>query len=187
MRRGVLDHLLNAPEGHNEFTALQMSKRISDFLRSGKAAVLLSKEERTELGKLAGLHKRLVPLPGVTNPSGSAWVGARILKKAASNFLGMVGLATHGTGGAIVGHGLDHIASALKDARAGKDAVRLFYGPQPKRAAPRMPRLPVMGDRSVCHSSVAAVGMAMSADNDDKGYGDAEIAYDLRGEQFQAD
>ena len=142
IRRGILDHVLNAPEGHNAFTPLQMSKRLHGFLGTGKAKVLLSEGERKELSKLGGLHKRLVPIPGTINPSGTAWVGARLMKHALVTIMRSLGMATHGLVGAAVGHGLGMLGISLKDARAGQDAVRLFYGPQPKSATPKYPRLP---------------------------------------------
>jgi hypothetical protein len=143
VKQGIFDDLVNAPAGHNEYTALQKSKRLSDYLESGVSKVANTAKERAEMAKLASVYKRMVPLPGTTNPSGTAPMLAKVARKAGENILALIGLGAHGVSGAIVGHGLQKGLGALKDAKAGKEAVRLFYGKQARRpvVTGRLPQL----------------------------------------------
>jgi hypothetical protein len=146
VRQGMWEKLTNAGEGKIEFGPQALSQRLHEFLNeSGKplARVLFSKAERAEMAKLASVYKRMTPLRGTTNPSGTAPMLAKIAKKAGDNILALIGLGAHGVPGAIVGHAIQRGAEGLKDARAGKEAVRLFFGPQARRpvAIGRLPQL----------------------------------------------
>jgi hypothetical protein len=149
VRQGIFDDLLNAPAGHNEFTALQKSKRLSDYLESSVAKVANTAAERAEMAKLASIFRRQVPMPGTTNPSGSATIGAKIMKGATNNLMTMLGFATHGPTGAAVGYGLDALGNAAKEGRAKREAVRLFYGAQPKRAPAPISRVPAVVGQAI--------------------------------------
>lgn len=142
VKQAVFDDLINAPAGHNEFTALQKSKRLSDYLGSAVSKVVNTPAERAEMAKLASIYKRMVPLPGTTNPSGSATLGAKIARKALDNVGAMIGLGTGGVPGAIVGHALQRGGEVVRDAKAGKEAIRLFFGKQ-QRAPIKMSRVPM--------------------------------------------
>jgi hypothetical protein len=146
VRQGMWEKLTNAGEGKIEFGPQALSQRLHEFLNeSGKplARVLFSKAEREEMAKLASVYKRMTPLKGTTNPSGTAPMLAKIAKKASNNILALIGLGAHGISGAIVGHAVQRGAEGLKDARAGKEAVRLFFGPQARRpvVSSRLPQL----------------------------------------------
>lgn len=146
VRQGMWEKLTNAGEGKIEFGPQALSQRLHEFLNeSGKplARVLFSKAEREEMAKLASVYKRMTPLKGTTNPSGTAPMLAKIAKKASNNILALIGLGAHGVSGAIVGHAIQRGAEGLKDARAGKEAVRLFFGPQARRpvVSSRLPQL----------------------------------------------
>jgi len=149
VRQGIFDDLLNAPAGHNEFTALQKSKRLSDYLESGVSKVANTTAERAEMAKLASIFRRQVPMAGTTNPSGSATMGAKILKGATNNLMTMLGFATHGPAGAAVGYGLDALGKAAKEGKAKREAVRLFYGAQPKRAPAPVSRVPALVGQAI--------------------------------------
>jgi hypothetical protein len=149
VRQGIFDDLLNAPAGHNEFTALQKSKRLSDYLESGVSKVANTAAERAEMAKLASIYKRQVPMPGTTNPSSSATIGAKILKGATNNLMTMLGFATHGPVGAAVGYGLDALGKAAKEGKAKRESIRLFYGAQPKRPAAPVSRIPIIAAQAV--------------------------------------
>jgi len=138
VRQGMWEKLTNAGEGKIPFEAQALSQRLHEFLNeSGKglSSILFTKAERDEMAKLAAVYRRMTPLKGTTNPSGSATIGAKIAHKAMNNLGAMLGFGAHGVTGAIVGHGVQKAAGALKDARAAKEATQLFFGPQTKRAA----------------------------------------------------
>lgn len=138
VRQGMWEKLTNAGEGKVEFGPQALSQRLHEFLNesgSGLAKVMFTKAERAEMAKLAGVYKSMTPLKGTTNPSGTAPMLAKIANKASENVLGLLGLGAHGLTGAVVGHGLDKGVRTIRDARAGKEATRLFFGDQPKRAA----------------------------------------------------
>ena len=138
VRQGMWEKLTNAGEGKIPFESQALSQRLHEFLNesgSDLAKVMFTKAERAEMAKLAAAHKMLTPLKGTTNPSGSAHIGAKIASKAAQNIGAMLGFGAHGITGAIIGHGVQKAAGAVGDLRAAKDATRLFFGNQPKRAA----------------------------------------------------
>ena len=138
VRQGMWEKLTNAGEGKIQFESQALSQRLHEFLNesgAGLARVMFTKVERAEMAKLAGAHKSMTPLKGTTNPSGTAPMLAKIANKASANILTMLGLGAHGLTGALVGHGLDKGVRTIRDARAGKEATRLFFGDQPKRAA----------------------------------------------------
>jgi len=138
VRQGMWEKLTNAGEGKVPFEAQALSQRLHEFLNeSGKglSSILFTKAERDEMAKLAAVYRRMTPLKGTTNPSGSATIGAKIAHKAMNNLGAMLGFGAHGVTGAIVGHGVQKAAGAIKDARAAKEATQLFFGPQAKRAA----------------------------------------------------
>jgi hypothetical protein len=146
VRQGMWEKLVNAGEGKIPFEAQALSQRLHEFLNeSGKglSTILFTAQERAEIAKLAGVYKRMIPAKGTTNPSGSATIGARIARKSLDHLGAMLGYGAHGLPGAIVGHMVQKGAGALKDARAAKEATRLFFGAQPKRTV-QSSRLPML-------------------------------------------
>jgi hypothetical protein len=137
VRQGMWEKLTNAGEGKVPFEAQALSQRLHEFLNesgAGLAKVLFTKAERDEMAKLAAVYSKMIPAKGTTNPSGSATIGAKIAQKSLNHLGAMIGYGAHGVPGALVGHVVQRGAAALKDARAGKEATRLFFGAQPKRA-----------------------------------------------------
>jgi hypothetical protein len=146
VRQGMWEKLTNAGEGKIPFGEQALSQRLHAFLNEegrGLAEILFTKAERAEMAKLASVYKKMIPAKGTTNPSGSATIGAKIAAKAVQNLGAMIGFGTSGIPGAIAGHALQRGGEMVKDARAAKEAVRLFYGPQAKRA-PRHSNIPVL-------------------------------------------
>lgn len=146
VRQGMWEKLVNAGDGKIPFEAQALSQRLHEFLNesgSGLAKSLFSPAEIKEMRALASVYKRMAPLKGTTNPSGSATIGTKIASKALDNLGAMLGFGAHGITGAIVGHGVQKAVGALKDAKAAKEATRLFFGPQAKRAAATS-RLPAL-------------------------------------------
>lgn len=146
VRQGMWEKLTNAGEGMTPFGPQSLSQRLHGFLNEngkGLAEILFTKAERAEMAKLASVYKRMAPKPGTTNPSGSATIGAKIAKGALDNLGAMLGFGAGGIPGALTGHLVQKGGAALKDARAAKEATRLFFGAQPRRAA-QSSRLPVL-------------------------------------------
>ena len=146
VRQGMWEKLTVKGEGLEPFGTQALSTRLHDFLNeNGKplARVLFTKAEREEMAKLASVYKRMTPLKGTTNPSGTAPMLAKIASKASDNVLALIGLGTGGVPGAIAGHAIQRGGEAFKDARAAKEATRLFFGPQARRPAghSRVPQL----------------------------------------------
>lgn len=138
VKQGMWEKLVNAGEGKTPFGPQALSQRLHEFLNeSGKglSQILFTKAERDEMAKLASVYKRMAPKPGTTNPSGSATIGAKIARGALDNLGAMLGFGAGGIPGALAGHVVQKGSAALKDARAGKEAARLFFGEQPKQAA----------------------------------------------------
>jgi hypothetical protein len=146
VRQGMWEKLTARGEGLEPFGPQALSTRLHDFLNgNGKplARVMFSKAEREEMAKLASIYKRMTPLKGTTNPSGTAPMLAKIASRASDNVLALIGLGAGGVPGAIAGHALQRGAGAIKEARAAKEATRLFFGPQARRPAghSRLPQL----------------------------------------------
>jgi hypothetical protein len=151
VKQGMWEKLVNAGEGKIPYGPQALAQRMNEFLNeSGKglAQILFTKAERAEMAKLASVYKRMTPAKGTTNPSGSATIGAKIAGKALDNLGAMLGFGAGGIPGAIAGHVVQKGGAALKDARAGREATRLFFGPQP-RAAVRMSRVPVIAAQAI--------------------------------------
>lgn len=132
LKQGALEHLVLRPEGQADYTSNAIAKRLSEYLDGDLSKVLNTPEELAEMRKLMLVHNKLTPLPGTTNPSGSAFFGQKMMKSAGKNLMTMLGFAHGGIGGAVVGHGLDAVGGMVKDARAGKKATQLFFGKQAK-------------------------------------------------------
>lgn len=143
LKQGAWEHLVTTPEGAKDLTSAGIAKRLSAYLDGDLSKILNTPEELAEMRKLMMVHNKLTPLPGTTNPSGSAFFGQKMLKSAGRNVMTMLGFAHGNVGGAIVGHGLDSLRNMVQDARAGKQATQLFFGKQAKTAAPvtRIPQL----------------------------------------------
>lgn len=139
VRQGMWEKLVDAGEGKTPYGPQALAQRMHEFLNeSGKplARVMFTAQERAEMAKLASIYKRMAPMPGTTNPSGSATIGAKIARKALDNVGAMLGFGASGVPGAIAGHVLQRGSEMLKDARAGREAVRLFFGPQARMPIP---------------------------------------------------
>jgi hypothetical protein len=76
-------------------------------------------------------------------------MGAKILKGATNNLMTMLGFATHGPVGAAAGYGLDALSKAAKEGHAKREAIRLFYGAQPKRASAPISRVPAVVGQAI--------------------------------------
>lgn len=141
VRQGMWTKLTDAGEGKIEWGPQKVSQRLFEFLNeSGKplSHVLYTAEERGEMLKLASALKANIPIPGTTNPSGTAPMLAKIGAKLLHGALPLAGFTHGGIPGAVVGYAADRGLTSLANARAARQVKNLYYGRQP--VAPADPR-----------------------------------------------
>lgn len=141
VRQGMWQKLINAGEGKIEFGPQKLSQRLHEFLNeSGKplAEALYSAQERAQMAQLAKVYKQMIPVPGTTNPSGTAPMLKKIADKSTNTLLALLGFSHGGLPGAALAMGAEHGLRGIRNSRAAGDAVKRFYGAQP--AAPIDPR-----------------------------------------------
>lgn len=151
VRQGMWSKLTDAGEGKIPFEAQALSQRINEFLNeSGRslAHVMFNAAERAEMQKLADVYRRMIPVKGTTNPSGTAPMLAKIANAASSNLLAMLGGAQGGFTGLAVGAGADRALRAVANRRALRDVENRFYGPQP-RPPVSTSRVPIVAAQGV--------------------------------------
>lgn len=139
LRQGMWSKLTGEVEGKTPFGAQKLSQRLHEFLNgNGKplSQVLYTQAERAEMAKFAAAVKAHAPIPGTTNPSGTAPMLAKMAGKASHLALPLFGAAHGGIVGAIAGVALDRGLTSATNARAARQIGRLYYGPQPNAVAP---------------------------------------------------
>jgi hypothetical protein len=135
MRVGMWNKTIGVTEGKNDLSPKRLSDNIFELLngsRSATAQALYSSAERTEMLRLAQAIKMHIPLPGTTNPSGTAPMLTKIAAKAAEGILPLAGLMHGGIPGAIVGAVANKGVTAARNASAARRIGSLYYGAQPK-------------------------------------------------------
>ena len=80
-------------------------------------------------------HQRLVPIPGTTNPSGSAHMAAKLVSGARTQLLALLGFSHGGLMGAGTALAMGKALDWGVGQRAAGKATNLFLGPQPKPAS----------------------------------------------------
>lgn len=134
VRQGMWEKLVNAGEGKIEFGPQKLSQRLHEFLNeSGKplAETMFNATERQQMAQLAKVYKQMIPVPGTTNPSGTAPMLKKIADKTSSTLLALLGFTHGGLPGAAVAMGAEKAVHGIRNSRAASDAVKRFYGPQP--------------------------------------------------------
>ncbi|SHN66517.1 hypothetical protein [Bradyrhizobium erythrophlei] len=144
VRQGMWTKLTEPTEGRLDWGPQKISERLHEFLNgNGKALshVLFTSQERELMQKLAGVYKQMIPVKGTTNPSGTAPMLAKIAGGARHALLPLLGFSHGGVPGAAVAVGIDKALTSLANAKAARNATKLFYGAQPRRAVdPRFTR-----------------------------------------------
>ncbi len=129
VKQGLWAKLTTATEGATEFGTQKVTGRVAEFL-NGKGAplahTLFTPAERTEIARYGQLQKMLTPPPGTVNHSNTAPILKKIMDGTAKNILGLIGIATHGPIGAIVGHGADVALRGVKSIAAERNTARMF-------------------------------------------------------------
>lgn len=148
IKQGMLTSMVTKPEGVTAWGDRQIANNLANFLNGkGKPAAeaIYSVRERELLDNLRKAHELMAPLPGTTNPSGSAHMGARIVSGTMRTLLPLIGLSHGGIPGAAAVLGVDAATRAVAGkVNAGK-AVKAFYGAQPSRALPPPPAPQALG------------------------------------------
>lgn len=139
VKQGMWSKLISPGEGMIEFGPQKLSQRLHDFLdNSGRdmARILFSPAERAQMRLLADTYRRMIPVTG-TVPHGSAPMLAKLADQAKGNILAMLGGTTGGPAGLAIGWASDRIVKRASDRKGAREAVRAFYGEQPRVATPR--------------------------------------------------
>jgi hypothetical protein len=136
LRQGVWQKLTTRGEDMAPLEAQALHTRLSRFLNDkGREAshLLFTKEERALMKQMASVYRQMIPVPGTTNPSGTAPMLAKIANGARHQLLPLLGFGHGGVPGALVGLAADKALTAVGNARNAKKATNLFYGQQPNR------------------------------------------------------
>jgi hypothetical protein len=141
LQGGMWEFLTKAPEGHTPFTNAAVAKRVNKFFTGdGKriAQSLYPEAVQAEAIRFAEAVRAHAPIPGTTNPSGTAPMLAKMAGKASHLALPLFGAAHGGLVGAIGGVAVDKALTSATNARAARQTAKLYYGQQPK-----VPRAPI--------------------------------------------
>jgi hypothetical protein len=138
LRQMAFNKLTDAGEGKIPFEAQALSQRLHEFLNesgSQLSKALFSDKERGLMRQMAVAYKQMIPVKGTTNPSGTAPMLAKIANGARHTLLPLLGFTHGGVPGAAVAYGMDKALNALGNAKAARNATKLFYGKQPDKFA----------------------------------------------------
>jgi hypothetical protein len=138
VRQGMWEKLTNAGEGKIAFESQALSQRLHEFLNESGgqlSKVLFSAKELGLMKQLATVYKQMIPVKGTTNPSGTAPMLAKIASGARNTLLPLLGFSHGGVPGAALAVGLDKGLQAVGNAKAAREATKLFHGHQAARQA----------------------------------------------------
>jgi hypothetical protein len=129
LKVAILKRVAEAPEGMMPWDHQKTGQSLAAFLNTPMAQELYSPQELTVMRQVAQAELRLVPVPGSTNPSGSAYTGAAMAKSMFRHLLRMIGIS-HG----LHGYAAVEAGTAAYDRfaarRAAQRAEQLFLGRQ---------------------------------------------------------
>lgn len=133
VRQGMWSKLTEPAEGMIAWGPQKISQNIHNFLKSDIAEAMFSDRERGLMKTIASAHGQMVPVPGTTNPSGTAPMLAKIAGGARHTLLPLLGFTHGGMSGAAVGLAADKALTWVGNKRAADTARKFFYGEQAKR------------------------------------------------------
>ncbi len=142
IRQAMWQHLLEKPEGMVEWGPRELSNRISRFLESPASKVMYDTGERGVMRQFQQHYAKLAPLPNTANSSGSAVMGAKLVRSMGNHIGAMLGSGVGGAlGGPIVGHlagaaigeGIQRVAAGARTGRQVAMTKDLFLGQKPAR------------------------------------------------------
>lgn len=140
LRQGAISHAADmlpgmAPVGHKA-----LADRVTKLLEGNLGKELYTDAEREALRNVADAHRRVLPVPGTTNPPGSGHVMVRGMKAMARTALPIIGATTHGAPGFAVGLAAEKASTALANRSARKAAERFFLGERAKGIESKLPQ-----------------------------------------------
>lgn len=142
VKQAQYSKLTEVPEGMIDKKAQALSQQLHQFLNGkGKEAaeVLYTQRERDLIGQMANVYKRMIPVEGSTNPSGTAPMLAKMVGKLQNVLLPLLGFSQGGMIGAGAGLMAQKGMERLVTRQAAKEATTRFYGEQPKPVVARRP------------------------------------------------
>lgn len=151
IKQGMFTSVVQPAEGVTEWGDRKIATSLAEFLNGkGKflAEELFTARERELMENIRKAHELMAPLPGTTNPSGSAHMGARILAGARHSLLPMLGFAGYHAGGlpgTAVALAADQAVKSVVNSRNATKAMGRFFGPQPPATSTPPPAAQALG------------------------------------------
>lgn len=135
VKQAIWGQMSGAGEGMTAWGHQRTGETIAKFLNTELARAVYTPNERMLMKAIADAHHRLVPVPGTTNPSGTAHTAAKLVSGARHQLLALFGFSHGGLPGAGVALALGKALDWSIKKRAANTAERLFLGAQPKLPA----------------------------------------------------
>lgn len=140
LRQGIFSHAADMLPGMMPVGHKVMADRITKLLESSLGKELFTDAQQDAMRNIANAHRRVIPVPGTTNPPGSGHVMVRGMKTMARSALPIIGAATHGPAGFAAGLAGQKAGTAIAERSVRKSAERFFRGEKGKRSS--LPKLP---------------------------------------------
>jgi hypothetical protein len=140
LKQSLWKEISEAPEGMIPWGPQKTGQSIAKFLNTDLVREMFTPNERMLMKAIGDAHQKLVPVPGTTNPSGTAHMMSKIASGAKSQLLGLLGFHHGGLPGAAIAIGMGKGLEWAAGRRAANQATKLFLGPQARPAASRAPQ-----------------------------------------------
>lgn len=141
LRQGAISHAADKLPGTGPIVHNAVAARVTKLIEGSLGKELYTDAEREALRNVAEAHRRVVPVPGTTNPPGSGHVVVRGMKAMARAALPIIGASTHGAPGFAVGLAAEKAGTALANRSARKAAERFFRGERGKAIESKLPQV----------------------------------------------
>ena len=130
VQSGYLSNILDAMQGANKAGPQAMTTILDNVFKGGRqfADVMLPQQATQMLDQYRMIMRRLSPLPGSTNPSGTAYHLAGMAKTLFSGLAALAGHHVAGPVGLIAGAASHQLGPMLTSGIHGRAAARMLYG-----------------------------------------------------------
>lgn len=136
LKQGLWKKISEAGEDRTAWGHQRTGEQIAKFVNTELARAVFTPNELMMMRTIADAHHRLVPVPGSTNPSGTAHTAKKLLAGMRHQLLGLFGFAHGGIPGASIALGMGKALEWVGEKKAAKEATRLFLGQQARTRAP---------------------------------------------------
>lgn len=136
LKQGIWRSVSEEPEGGKPWEHQKINTQITRLLNNPMARELFTPNELQVMKAIADAHLQLIPVPGTTNPSGTAFMGQHMMKGMTKQLLRMFGLSHGGLPGMVAGHVAGMGWEALARRMEAAQARNLFLGRKPVYAVP---------------------------------------------------